>query len=123
MRQSLKISLPRDRGADAHLLLLLAEGETGIALFHDEGAGAAGAFGFVGHGDDAVDVRFAAVGDPLLGAVQDIFVAVVDRGGGMPPASLPALDSVKAEGRQASPRAMSGRYFFFCSSVPKSRRG
>ncbi len=33
----LQDNLPGDRGPDAHLLLFFAEGEPGIALFHDEG--------------------------------------------------------------------------------------
>ena len=35
----------------------------------------------VGDGEDGVDVGLAAVGDPLLGAVDDVVVAVLDRAG------------------------------------------
>ena len=67
--------------ADPHLVLLLAEGEAGRALFHQEGGGAARPLVAVAERDDGVELRLAAVRDPLLGAVQDPLLAVARRGG------------------------------------------
>ena len=54
----------------------------------------------IGHGDDGVDLGFAAVGDPLFGAVEDVTVAVED-GGGLDPARVAAgVGLGQAEGRQ-----------------------
>jgi len=41
----------------------------------------------------------------------------------MPPASDPALASVSPKAASFLPLAMSGRYFFFCSSVPNRMMG
>ncbi len=62
--------------ANAHLLFLLAEGESGRPFLHDEGAGAAGSLCGVGERDYGVYLSLAAVGDELLGAVEHIAIAV-----------------------------------------------
>ena len=41
----------------------------------------------------------------------------------MPPASLPALASVRPKATRCLPLAMSGRNLFFCCSEPNSRMG
>ena len=85
--------------------------------------GASRALGLIGHGNDRVNFGFAAVGDPLLGAVEHVVVAVA-LGGGLHAARVgPALASVRPKAASFLPAAISGRYFFFCSSVPKSRIG
>ncbi len=38
----------------------------------------------------------------------------------VPPASEPALGSVRPKAPSFLPEQRSGRYFFFCSSVPKA---
>ena len=67
--------------ADAHLLLVLAGGEAGEALFHNEGGDAVVALGLVGHGKDHEGVSHVAVGDEALGAVEDVVVALQHRHG------------------------------------------
>ncbi len=102
--------LPGDRGPDAHLFLFFAEGDAGIVLFHHEGAGAPGAFVAVGEGDDRVEFGLAGVGDPLLGAVQDVMVAVFHRGGGDGAGVGAGLGFGQGRRRaRASPRARGGR--------------
>ena len=71
---------PRAGSPDAHLVLLLAEGEARRAFFDDERRESPRAPRLVGAGDDRVDVRLAAVGDPLLRAVEHV-VAVAVRAG------------------------------------------
>ncbi len=65
------------------LLELLALGEAGGVRRHDEGGVALGADVGVDDGDDDVDVGYAAVGRPGLGAVEDPLVLglVVDGAG------------------------------------------
>ena len=70
-------------GANAHLLELLAEADALRAFGHDERRLAAAAEFRLDRGDDDVQVRDTAVGDPGLGAVEDPLVVrlVVDRAG------------------------------------------
>ena len=61
--------------ADTHLLFLDAEGESRCSLFHDEGGetlllASLLVFNDIGVGDHDVDVRFLAVGNEALGAVE-----------------------------------------------------
>ena len=60
---------------------MLARGEAGEALFHDESGDSVVAFGFVRHGEDHEGVRNVSVGDEALGAVEDIVVALQHGGG------------------------------------------
>src|SRR3989441_379955 len=69
----------RGRGADAQLLLLLADREAGRALLDEEGGDALRAQLRVHCGEDDDDVGVVAVGAPLLGAVQHVTVALADR--------------------------------------------
>ena len=59
-----------------HLVLLLADGETGCVLGDNEGRNALVAGCGVAGGEDDNEVCVAAVGDPLLGAVEDKGVAL-----------------------------------------------
>ena len=114
----LEHQLARGGGADAHFVLLLAEGEAGHALFKDEGAGAAGAALGVGLGDDAVNIGFAAVGDPLLGPVEDVVVAVELGGGGDSAGVAAALASVRPKATSNSPPWRCGAGISFLFSLP-----
>ncbi len=76
-RTSVEDQLARRRGADPELVLALAERDAGAIGLDEERRRAPGAPGRVGHRDDGVDLRLAAVGDPLLGAVEDVLVAVL----------------------------------------------
>ena len=60
----------------AHLLLVLADGEAGEGGLHDEGGDALGALGLIGHGKDHEHIGHIAVGDEDLGAVHHIVVAL-----------------------------------------------
>ena len=97
----------------------------GCALFHDEGRGAAGALGLVGDGDDRVDLGLAAVGDPLLGAVQDVVVAVELRRG-LDAAGVAARVRLgEAEGREILAGRDVGKVFLLLlvASVEEDRVG
>ena len=69
----------RVRGAQAHLVLVLVDGDR-VVLGDDEGGDAAVAGVLVGLGVDRVPVGVAAVGDEALRAVDHVFVAAADRG-------------------------------------------
>jgi len=60
-----------------------------------------------------------AVRDVDLPPVDHVAAAVHDRAVLVPPASLPASGSVKPKAPRRSPEQSAGRYFRFCSSVPK----
>ena len=67
--------------ADAHLLLVLAGGEAGEVLLHDEGRDAVVALGLVSHGEHHEGIGHVAVGDEALGTVEDVVVALQHRQG------------------------------------------
>ena len=77
----LEDQLARGGGANAELVFLLAEAESRRALLDHDAGGAARALGGIGERDDGINLRFAAVGDPLLGAVEHVVVAVAEGGG------------------------------------------
>ena len=66
-------------GADAHLVLHLAHGEAGGALFHHEGGHALGAKSGVGQGVDHGEVGQRAVGVEALGAIDHPAAVLLDR--------------------------------------------
>ena len=68
-------------GADAHLVVVVAELEALPALLHDEGGDAPGADVGGGDGKDHVGVRLGGVGDEDLAAVEQVVVALVHGGG------------------------------------------
>ena len=68
----------RVAAADAHLVFLGADDEAVHAALHDEAVDAAVALVGVGLGHDQVDARRPAVGDPVLGAVEEVMVPHVD---------------------------------------------
>ncbi len=112
--------LPGYGGADAHLVFPAPEAEAGGILFHQYGAGAADALVLIRQNDDGIQVCLAAVGDELLGAVDNVAIAGADGGRLYALGSLPAPSSVTAKAVSFLPLAMSGRYFCFCSSLPYS---
>ena len=67
--------------ADAHLLLLLTNGEAGEVLFNYKGGNALGAGGLVGHGEYDINACIAGIGYEYLGAVEHIVVALKHGGG------------------------------------------
>ena len=77
-----EVGLHHRHAADAHLVLDLRDGEARRALLDDEGADPTGLRGRIRHGEDGVNVRHAAVGRPLLLAVDDVVVAVADGANG-----------------------------------------
>ena len=77
----IEIQLTCGGGTDAELVIVFLKSEALPALFHDQGADAAGADAGSGHGEDHVGVRLAAVGDEDLGAVQQVVVALILRDG------------------------------------------
>ena len=72
----LEAQLRCHRGTERELAVLVARGEPGCALFDQESAHAV-----FGLGPNHRDVGQGAVGDPLLGPVQDPLVAVAAGGG------------------------------------------
>src|SRR5699024_4696391 len=64
------------RTADTHLLLLGADAEAREVLLYDERGDALRALALIGHREDDVDIRLAAVRDENLAAVEDIMVAL-----------------------------------------------
>ena len=78
----------------------------------------------VGDREDGVEVGGAAVGRPLLLAVEDVVVAVLDGAGAQASRRRePANFSERQKATSFSPRAIRGRYFCFCSSVPPTMIG
>ena len=65
-------------GVDAEFFFFLADLEAGRAFFDDECGDAFFAFGRIGVDVDDGCVGGAAVGDPGFGAVDDVFVALLD---------------------------------------------
>ena len=67
--------------ADAHLLLLLTNGEAGEVLFYYKGGNALGAGGLVGHGKYDINACIAGIGYEYLGTVEHVVVALKHGGG------------------------------------------
>jgi hypothetical protein len=67
------------RAADAHLLLLLSDRETGQAPVDEKRGDAPRALARVDGREDGDDVGVIAVGAPLLRAVQDVVIAPAHR--------------------------------------------
>src|SRR5207248_677071 len=63
------------RAANAHLVLDLAQLESGAVALDHEGADAACAPALLGDREDGVDMRDASVGDEVLHAVEEVRVA------------------------------------------------
>jgi hypothetical protein len=74
----LEVDLAGRRALDAELALLGADGEAGVVGVHDEGRDALAALLRVGDGHDRVVRVDAGAGDPALGAVEHVGVAVAD---------------------------------------------
>ena len=68
-------------GANAHLVIVIAELETLPALLHDERGDAAGADVGSGDGEHHVGVGLGCVGDEDLAAVEEIVIALIYSGG------------------------------------------
>src|SRR6266852_5934657 len=68
-------------GVDAEFFFFFADLETRCALFHDDRGDSLLAFGRIGVDVDDGRVGHAAIGDPRLGAVQNIFAAAFHRFG------------------------------------------
>ena len=60
---------------------MLAGGEAGEVLLHDEGRDAVVALGLVSHGEHHEGIGHVAVGDEALGTVEDVVVALQHRQG------------------------------------------
>ena len=67
-------------GAETALIFILGYGETRKIRGDHESGNTLCALGGVGHGKDAGDVCFTAVGDEALLAVDDPFIAILDSG-------------------------------------------
>src|SRR5262249_2015754 len=76
----LEVEGDRRGRADPHLALLLSDGEARELRLDEEGGDPLGPFGPVDGGEQGDDARVRAVGAPELGAVEDVAVALVDRG-------------------------------------------
>src|SRR5208283_1142773 len=63
--------LTRGGCADAELFFLFPEGKSRVSLFDHEKTCASRTLGAVGYGEYRINFRLAAVGDPLLGPVDD----------------------------------------------------
>jgi hypothetical protein len=75
----------------------------------DEGADAADTRCFAGAGEDHVEIRDAAVGDPGLFAIEDIAVAVRVRGAAHGRDIRAGLRLGQGEGRHGGPAMTRGR--------------
>ncbi len=92
------------RGADAELLLLLAESKAGGVFFDDEGADAMMLLGLpVGAGQNDIGFGVAAVGDKDLAAVDHPLIAVAHGGGLGPPGIGAGRVLGEAEGAELAP--------------------
>ena len=60
-------------------------------------------FLLVGHGHNGIDIGLTAVGDPLLGPVQHIIIAI-QHGSGFATGALPAIASVKPKAQMVFPQ-------------------
>ena len=69
------------RGADAHFVVMVAEGEALPAFFDDKGRDAARADIRRGDREYHIGIRLGGVGDKDLAAVEQVVVAFVDGGG------------------------------------------
>ena len=69
------------RGADAHLVVVIAEGEALPPLFHDEGGDTTGADVRGGHREDHIGVGLGRVGDEDLAAVEEPVITLVQSSG------------------------------------------
>ncbi len=66
--------------ADSELVIDRPDGEARESALDDEGADSLHARSGIGERKDDVDAGEAAVGDPALGAVQDVLIAILDCG-------------------------------------------
>ena len=66
--------------ADSKLVVRRPDGEAGKSTLDNECADSLHSRGWIGNGKDHVHAGKAAVGDPALGAVQDVLIAVLDCG-------------------------------------------
>ena len=89
-------------GADAHLVLVLVHGEARAVALHDEGGQAFHAGVPVGGGEHHKDVGIGGVGDKALGAVDDVLVALPDRGGAAGGGVGPGARLGQGKGAQAA---------------------
>ena len=69
------------RTTDAHLLFMQTGGEAGGALFNDEQGDALQTLGLIGNCENDIGRSGVTIGDEALGAVQDVFVTVLDSDG------------------------------------------
>ncbi|OPZ80478.1 MAG: hypothetical protein BWY77_01058 [bacterium ADurb.Bin431] len=105
----LKDHLAGGRGADAHLLLFLAEDQSRRPLLDEEGGGAAGPARGIGGGDDGVIAGYPPVGDKMLGAVEDVAVALEPGGGLDRPRVRSCLRFGQTESGQPLPGSQHGK--------------
>ena len=111
----------RGRGADPQLVVVVPEGETGHAFFHDEGADAPGALSRFGDGKNYIGIGFAGVGDEDLVSVEDPVGAVEFSGGFRFPGIRTGIGFRQAEGADLFPGDQGHQVFPFLFFRPESK--